>query len=102
MSGTATPGLEVTNISGHGSWILIDGRELFLPYDDSPWFRQATVEKVTELVWQPRGETVVMERATVSTDDFDELADRIAKRFRRKGITREDVEDAIRWARRGS
>ena len=42
------------------------------------------------------------ERDTVSANDFDELADRIAERFRRKGITREDVEDAIRSARRGS
>ena len=60
------------------------------------------LERGEYVVWQPRGESVVMERATVSADDFDALADRIAERFRRKGITREDVEDAIRWARRGS
>lgn len=60
------------------------------------------LERGEYVVWQPLGESVVMERATVSADDFDEIADRIAERFRRKGITREDVEDAIRWARRGS
>lgn len=60
------------------------------------------LERGEYVVWQPLGESVVIERATVSADDFDALADRIAERFRRKGITREDVEDAIRWARRGS
>lgn len=60
------------------------------------------LERGEYVVWQPLGESVVMERATVSAGDFDEIADRIAERFRRKGITREDVEDAIRWARRGS
>lgn len=60
------------------------------------------LERGEYVVWQPLGESVVMERATVSADDFEALADRIAERFRRKGITREDVEDAIRWARRGS
>ena len=49
MPGTATSGAEVTNISGHGFWILIDGRELFLPFDEFPWFRDATVAEITEL-----------------------------------------------------
>jgi len=26
----------VTDISAHGLWLLIDGRELFLPFDESP------------------------------------------------------------------
>lgn len=46
MSGTATSTVEVTNISRHGFWLLLDGRELFLPFEDFPWFRQATVEAI--------------------------------------------------------
>lgn len=54
------------------------------------------------VVWEPRGEQVVVERATVApTEDFDRLAARIAKRFAERGITRQDVEDAIREAREG-
>lgn len=54
------------------------------------------------VVWEPRGEQVVVERAAVApTEDFDRLAARIAKRFAEKGVTREEVEEAIRWAREG-
>ena len=44
MPGTVTSDLEVTNISMHGFWLLVDGRELFLPFGDFPWFKQASVE----------------------------------------------------------
>ena len=41
MPGTSTSTLEVTNISKHGFWLLLDGRELFLPFEDFPWFKRA-------------------------------------------------------------
>ncbi len=37
---------EVVNISEHGFWILVDGREYFLPFDKFPWFRKATIEQI--------------------------------------------------------
>ncbi|MFN2207900.1 MAG: DUF2442 domain-containing protein, partial [Candidatus Promineifilaceae bacterium] len=37
---------EVTNISGHGVWLLVGDRELFMSYDDFPWFKDAPVGKV--------------------------------------------------------
>jgi hypothetical protein len=46
MPGIATSAVEVTNISKHGFWMLIDGRELFLPFEEFPWFKQATVGTV--------------------------------------------------------
>ena len=46
MLGTATSQVEITNISRHGFWILIDGRELFLAFDDYPWFRDASVGSI--------------------------------------------------------
>jgi hypothetical protein len=30
------PPVEVTNISRHGFWILLDDRELFLPFEEFP------------------------------------------------------------------
>jgi hypothetical protein len=33
--GAATSAAEVTNISKHGFWLLLDGRELFLPFEDA-------------------------------------------------------------------
>ena len=49
MHGISTSDVEVTNISKHGFWMLIDGRELFLAFGDFPWFKQATVEQVLRL-----------------------------------------------------
>jgi hypothetical protein len=49
MPGSATSAAEVTNISKHGFWMLIDGDELFLPFDEFPWFKQATVEAILRL-----------------------------------------------------
>lgn len=44
--GLATLEIEVTNNSGHGVWLLVGDRELFMSYDDFPWFRDAPVGKV--------------------------------------------------------
>ena len=37
---------EVTHISEHGVWVLVAGRELFMPFTSFPWFRQASVAAV--------------------------------------------------------
>jgi hypothetical protein len=44
--GSTTSGVEVTNISAHGIWLLAGDREWFLSYEDFPWFRDAPVGKV--------------------------------------------------------
>lgn len=38
--------VEVTNISNNGIWLLTRGKELFMPYEDFPWFKDATVSKI--------------------------------------------------------
>jgi hypothetical protein len=38
--------VEVTNISGHGLWLLAHGRELFMPYEHIPWFRELPVSAI--------------------------------------------------------
>ena len=48
MPGPATSEAEVTNISKHGFWLLLDGRELFLPFEEFPWFKQAPVEAILQ------------------------------------------------------
>jgi hypothetical protein len=47
--GHDTSAAEVTNISKHGFWILLAGRELFLPFDDFPWFRTAPVDSILKI-----------------------------------------------------
>ena len=46
MPGVATLEAEVTNISAHGFWVLLDKEELPVPYAQFPWFRKATVEQI--------------------------------------------------------
>ena len=48
-SGTGTSRAEVTNVSVHGFWVLIDGHELFVPFAEFPWFRDATISQITTL-----------------------------------------------------
>jgi len=55
MPGPAISEAEVTNISRHGLWLLIDGRELFLPFSDFPWFGQAPVEAILRVERPMRG-----------------------------------------------
>ena len=38
---------EVTHISSHGAWLLSSaGRELFMLYDDFPWFKEQPVNVI--------------------------------------------------------
>ena len=47
--GTAISAVEVTNVSPHGLWLLLDDREIFLSYDKFPWFREASIGKVVHV-----------------------------------------------------
>ena len=49
MRGSATSAAEVTSISQHGFWMLVEGCEFFLPFEQFPWFKQATVEQILRL-----------------------------------------------------
>jgi hypothetical protein len=44
--GTAISEVEVTNISRHGLWLLLDDRELFLSFEEFPWFAAAPVSGI--------------------------------------------------------
>ena len=47
--GKSTSTVEVTNISPHGFWLLVDRRELFLPFSEFPWFADATIRQLTQV-----------------------------------------------------
>jgi Protein of unknown function (DUF2442) len=40
---------EVTNVSPHGFWMFIGERELFVPFTQFPWFREASVREITNV-----------------------------------------------------
>lgn len=47
--GPSFSGTEVTNVSRHGLWVIVDDEELFLPYDEFPWFKKASIEAILNL-----------------------------------------------------
>ena len=46
MPGNATSVVEITHVSRHGFWLLLDNEELLVPFADFPWFRQATIDQL--------------------------------------------------------
>ncbi|HET7436556.1 MAG TPA: DUF2442 domain-containing protein [Thermoanaerobaculia bacterium] len=51
LHGAHTSAVEVTNISAHGFWLWLSGRELFLPFSEFPWFTTASVAQLTHVEW---------------------------------------------------
>jgi Protein of unknown function (DUF2442) len=49
MPGIITSAVEVTHVSMHGLWVLLDDEELLLPFVQFPWFRQATIEQLSQV-----------------------------------------------------
>lgn len=47
--------VEVANISAHGVWLLAHGKELFMSYEDFPWFKDQTVKSIINVEEQSPG-----------------------------------------------
>jgi hypothetical protein len=43
--------VEVTNISAHGFWLWLSGRELFVSFAEFPWFADASVSRIAHVEW---------------------------------------------------
>ena len=49
LPGAGTLDVEVTNVSNHGFWVLLRGEELFVPFSEFPWFKDAPIAKLTNV-----------------------------------------------------
>ena len=49
MPGIITSGVEVTNVSAHGFWVLLGDEELAVPFAEFPWFKRATIEQLADV-----------------------------------------------------
>lgn len=47
--GKNTSEVNVTNVSKHGFWMLVNAKEYFLAFKDFPWFRETTVSQITNV-----------------------------------------------------
>jgi len=41
--------VEVTNVSPHGFWIFVGEREMFVAFNEFPWFREASVREIANV-----------------------------------------------------
>ena len=53
--GNSTLVVEVTNISSHGVWLFYNDKELFMSYDEFPWFKDQPVKSIINVEEQSSG-----------------------------------------------
>lgn len=41
--------VKVANVSEHGFWLLLGTEELFVPFSEFPWFRNAPIAKLSNV-----------------------------------------------------
>ena len=51
--GADTSIVEVSHIDTRGLWLYVDGAEHYMPFDQFPWFAEATVKQISN-VERPR------------------------------------------------
>ena len=51
MPGTIISAAEVTHVSKHGFWLLLDAEELLVPFEHFPWFKNATIAQLSDVQW---------------------------------------------------
>ncbi|MBI4370117.1 MAG: DUF2442 domain-containing protein [Elusimicrobia bacterium] len=44
--GKSTSGVEILNVSSHGLWIYVQGKEYALPFEEFPWFKEAKISDI--------------------------------------------------------
>jgi hypothetical protein len=93
--------VEVTNVSPHGFWLLIDEEECFISFKIFPWFREASIAQLTNvkrpsprhLYWpdldvdlavesieHPEGYPLVTRPADCQTAEVSERAQRVGEK----------------------
>ena len=49
LHGKPTSDIEVTNVSSHGFWLFLDDRELFVAFEQFPWFREVSIRELVNV-----------------------------------------------------
>lgn len=47
--GPSTSLVEVSNVTPHGFWLFVGEREMFVPFKDFPWFKEASVRQIVNV-----------------------------------------------------
>jgi hypothetical protein len=46
LHGKAISAVEVSSLGPEGFWLLVDDRELFVPFKEFPWFQDARIREI--------------------------------------------------------
>lgn len=84
VRGKITSEVEVTNISSHGLWLLAHDRELFLSYDEFPWFKDQPVKVITNVEEPSPGHYCWPDIDVDLTDEIIEHPERYPNRAKSK------------------
>lgn len=49
--GICTSQIEITKVSSQGFWLLLQNEELFLSFENFPWFKDVTIKELCEVEW---------------------------------------------------
>lgn len=41
--------VEITNISKHGIWLYCNNKEMFMSFEDFPWFQDASIKEILDV-----------------------------------------------------
>src|ERR1700736_2661228 len=101
--GPGTSLAEVTNVSPHGFWLFIGERELFVPFNQFPWFREASVREITNvqlpsphhLYWPDLDIDLAVE-SIEHPEKYPLVSQVQSKRLQRKEVGRSSKKRAIR------
>ena len=55
VHGNSISEIEVTNISSNGIWLLTRDKELFMPYEEFPWFKDQPIKSIINVEEQRPG-----------------------------------------------
>lgn len=80
--GVAISEVEVSNISTHGIWLYSHGKELFMSYDNFPWFKEKSVKSIINVEAQSRGHFYWPDLDVDLTEDIIEHPERFPLRAR--------------------
>jgi hypothetical protein len=86
MPARRTSRVEITNLSKHGFWILVQDRELFVAFEHFPWFREAPVGHILDVempgpdhLYWPKLDVDLSVESVEKPDDFP-LVSRVSPR----------------------
>jgi hypothetical protein len=95
LHGKSTSAVEITNVSSHGFWLMLGGRELFLSFDLFPWFRQAAIGQLCNVelprpghLWWPDLDIDLAEESIEHPERFPVVSHRRPNKGMRRKRTR--------------